>query len=140
MTTLGFGQGPTATDGVDEACGELELPPPPPAFEARFILPDGQTGSYRDYRNDDATLPTWRIQLAGAASNFPVAFTWDPAALPAGRAFFLRDVVTGGALVNVDLRSGGSYVLENAGLTALDLVEVEATLTVPVSLVAVWSR
>jgi hypothetical protein len=136
---LAFGQGPDATDGIDAACGEMELPPPPPGFEARFILPDGTTGSYRDFRADTAEQPSWRISMAGASSDYPVTFTWDPGSLPAGRAFFLRDVVTGGSLVNVDLRTGGSYVHTNAGLSTLEIVEGTGEVTAVVEVAPHWN-
>ena len=57
--SLNFGLDLTATDGIDPALGESDLPPfpPPGAFEARFWLPPFTAGaltSYRDYRNAPA--------------------------------------------------------------------------------------
>ena len=54
-----FGLDLTATDGIDPALGESDLPPfpPPGAFEARFWLPPFTAGaltSYQDYRNAPA--------------------------------------------------------------------------------------
>jgi hypothetical protein len=46
-----FGLDLTATDGIDEALGEAELPGPPPAgYYAAWLFPDFVTQSYYDYR------------------------------------------------------------------------------------------
>jgi hypothetical protein len=60
--TLSFGQGATATNGLDASCGEFEQPPPPVGvFDARFELPGAQLlFSLKDYR-DDAEQESRRI-------------------------------------------------------------------------------
>jgi hypothetical protein len=64
---LNFGIDPAATDGIDAALGESELPPTPPAgvFDARFIGTDigknlGQ-GLARDYRQGTVTAKVTHV-------------------------------------------------------------------------------
>lgn len=135
-TNLSFGQGPALTAGLDEACGEFELPPAPPGFEARFLLPGGTIGSYRDYRSDAAEGLVWSISLSGSSEVYPVEFTWDPSSLPSGRGFFLRDAVTGGDLVLVDMTAQGSFTHTLSAMTVFEIVE---QLSASVSVVADWN-
>jgi subtilisin family serine protease len=137
-SALAFGQGPEATDGLDPACGEAALPPPPPGFEARFLLPDGSTGSYADYRADASATPPWSLALSASTSDYPVAFTWDPDAFPEGAAAYLRDAATGGGLVSVDMTATGSYVLSNPGVSAL-VIDTSPSLTVPIAVEGGWN-
>ena len=59
---LTIGQSADATGGLDAACGEAELPPPPPGFSAALVLPDGTTRSLADVR-PDAGGPVWTCLL-----------------------------------------------------------------------------
>ncbi len=71
---LTFGQYDGATDGLDEAIGELELPPLPPAgvFDTRFILPvSPPVASKTDYRAFGQTDIEWTLQLQPGGSGYP---------------------------------------------------------------------
>jgi photosystem II stability/assembly factor-like uncharacterized protein len=109
-----------ATDGLDIALGEAELPPLPPAgiFDARFIIPaTSSVPSLTDFRSDTTKSAIWHMQFQPGACGYPLTFTWDSSALPNG-VFTLRDEVVGTA-VNVDMKRVGSYTLANSALTAL---------------------
>lgn len=108
MTQLFFGQDLSATDSIDAHLLEEELPPLPPSgiFDARLLLPVGNFSSLRDYRNLDKRYLKWRMQFQGTP---PFHFDWDFLSLPAGN-FHLKDLI-GGSLVNIDMKSQGSYTL-----------------------------
>ncbi len=115
-----FGQHPLATDGIDSDLGETELPPVPPAgaFDIRFILPvTPAAASLIDYRNDQETEINWELKFQPGSSGYPITFNWNPADLPDG-SFKLVDPF-GGAIVNIDMKSTGEFVLTNAAVTTL---------------------
>ena len=70
LQILNFGLDPSATDGIDAALGESELPPLPPSgvFDARFLLPANYLiGSLSDYRLGYDTTKgdrTYRLNLS----------------------------------------------------------------------------
>ncbi len=134
-----FGTAPTATNGLDPALGEAELPPVPPSsiIDYRFILPvTPSVASKKDYRNDTNQAITWRMTFQPSSGGYPMTFNWNPVALPSG-SFFLKDEVTG-TIVNVNMKSQSSYILTNAGITSLK-VEYAQTLTVPVNVSNGWN-
>jgi len=149
-----FGQSAAATAGIDPACGEEEQPPPPPSdvFDLRFTgtdLPGIEVGEglIRDIRPTGQPTPeaaesapaTWRLEVQ--SSSFPVTFEWDNAALAdslPGVPVRLVDVVTGGGLVDVDMKSTGSYTLENSSVTALE-IRLDRALTREVPIGAGWN-
>jgi hypothetical protein len=114
---LAVGLDPTATNGIDPALGESDLPPFPPlgAFEIRFDLTPyaGEAlSSYKDYRNAPS-LPysgqkehTLWWQTSAAA--LPITITYD---LPTGAALTLKDQI-GGSFLNLGPFTGsGSAVI-----------------------------
>ena len=84
---LWFGLDLTATDGIDPALGESDLPPPPPAnaFDARFWLPpfSGALSSWRDYRYPDGNPPGFPFTgnkqhvIKFQSTDFPITIIWD---------------------------------------------------------------
>jgi hypothetical protein len=84
-----FGLDLTATDGLDPALGELELPGfPPSGYAAAWLFPDFVTLSYNDYRapGSPPAFPftgtaSWVIRLQNDVVNNPMTVSWD---LPAG--------------------------------------------------------
>ena len=118
--TLHFGVDPAATDGIDPALGEAELPPFPPtgAFEARFVDEDISTsglgnGSYRDYREGAAepegvVAHEVRYQVGDGST---ITLSWDLPPTVTGR---LQDVITG-SIVDVQMEGSGSYTVDNPG-------------------------
>lgn len=144
-----LGQSPAATGGIDPACGEAEQPPKPPAgaFDLRFTgmnLPGvaiGQ-GLVRDLRPIDQPTPaaesapaTWRLEVQ--SEDTPVTLSWNPDALTEAlpqTPVRLVDAVTGGDLLAVDMTGTGSYTVENASITALEVrLDRELTRQVPVA-------
>lgn len=86
---------PGASHGIDEALGEAEIPPPPPAgvFDLRFVDPDTARralgeGSWADLRDGDPTVVGSQQHVIvcrpGAGTSLSVA--WE---LPPGVAAFL---------------------------------------------------
>jgi hypothetical protein len=85
-SNINFGLDLTATDGIDEALGEAELPGlPPGGYFAAWLLPDYTTMSYNDYRapgNPPAFPFTGhkshiiRIQTDVPAGN-PMTISWN---------------------------------------------------------------
>ena len=132
--TLAFGVDPAATDGIDPALGEAELPPFPPtgAFEARFVDEDIPSsglgnGSYRDYREGSATpegivVHEIRYQVGDGSS---ITLAWDLPPTVTGR---LQDVITG-AIVDVPMEGEGSFTVNNPG--GLNKLKLTVTYTQP---------
>jgi hypothetical protein len=136
---LTFGQAPTATNGIDTQLGEQSLPPAPPAgvFDARFILPTTPPdASLKDYRNTTLQQVDWVMNFQPSAAGYPFTFTWTPANLPSG-SFFLKDAITG-TIVNVDMKTTGTYTLTNTGITSLKIVFTSAV-TKDINLAAGWN-
>lgn len=136
--TLSIGQGTTATNDIDAACGEVELPPLPPTgtFDARLELPVSPTkASLKDYRNDSEQAINWRTKFQAGASG-TMLFSWNPADFPAG-SFRLSDEITG-TLVNVDMRAQNSYTLTNTAITSLK-IEYSNSPCADVNVVSNWN-
>ncbi|MFB6271898.1 MAG: Ig-like domain-containing protein, partial [Salinibacter sp.] len=150
-----LGQSAAATAGIDAACGEEEQPPKPPSdvFDLRFTgtdLPgiDLGEGLARDIRPTDTPTPApeaesapaiWRLEVQ--SSSYPVTFEWDNAALADSLPNVpvrLVDAATGGDLVDVDMKSTGSYTLENSSVTALE-IRLDRALTREVPIASGWN-
>lgn len=118
---LWIGQGPSASDGLNDGCGEEQLPPTPPdgAFDARLVLPGGQEASHQDYRSSLNGQVEWLLEFQPGLSSFPFTFVWDPAALPEG-IWRLQDL-SGGTLVNLDMTIQAAYTLEDPEVDGLSI-------------------
>ncbi len=132
-----LGQGPNATNNLDVACGEAELPPFPPSgvFDARLELPNTTQASLKDYRNDSEQVITWRMRFQPATAG-AMTFSWNSGDFPSG-GFFLKDEITG-AIVNVDMKTQSSYALTNTGITSLK-IERTTDVTRNVAVDAGWN-
>jgi len=116
--TLRFGLAPAATDGIDAALGESELPPFPPAgvFEARFIgedisLPQLGQGAYKDYRAGSAAfigtaVHELRFQTGSGAA---ITISWD---FPRDVTGVLQDIILG-TIVKQEMKGKSSYTVTN---------------------------
>ncbi|MFC1556442.1 fibronectin type III domain-containing protein [candidate division KSB1 bacterium] len=100
--SLEYGIHPSATSGINEFLGELELPPLPPAgvFDVRFTGADLGLGVRRDIRRTTSETIEYVIDIQRAAGG-EITISWG--ALPAGE-FFLQDMF-GGIFFNVDMTS-----------------------------------
>ena len=125
---LNFGLDLTASDGIDVALGESDLPPfpPPGVFDARLVLPPFLTSnlsSWKDYRNAPA-LPFSGIvehrftgQFTTGATAFSIAYNLPPEA-----TMQVQDIITG-TLVN-------SGVLTGSGTFEIGLSLTNAKITI----------
>jgi subtilase family serine protease len=118
--TVHIGLSPSATDGIDNALGEIELPPTPPSgvFDVRLVGDDisialGQ-GSMRDYRY--STLPPTSLTKihelkyqVGTGTSITIAWNF-----PSNTSGLLQDMVTG-SLISVSMSGSSSYTISNPG-------------------------
>ena len=124
---LRFGLDPSATDTLDKALGEQELPPFPPSdvLEARFIgddisLPKLGLGTYSDYRMGDADFEgakTHELKFQ-FGSGSKIIFKWN---LPKGITGLLQDFF-GGVVVNKRMSGCDSLEVTNRALTTLQMI------------------
>lgn len=133
--TLTIGQASDATDNIDAACNESELPPPPPSplFGISMQLPDGATYSRRDIRAD-ADSEEWTIALGG---NHPFYFNWDRESLPSG-VFFLSDNIDG-SYVNVTMGTSAATIVRNRAVTEVKLTRYPESQCEDISVSAGWN-
>lgn len=119
-----FGQVNNATEDIDEALGESELPPLPPTgtFDARFIL-ENNSSTNLDLRNSAESEITWTIQFQPNTSGYPITFSWDKDNLPFG-SFYLKDAITG-KIINVDMKLNDSLIVSNESINKLQIVYKE---------------
>lgn len=124
---LRFGLDPSATDTLDKALGEQELPPFPPTevLEARFIgddifLPKLGLGTYSDYRMGEADfegVKTHEVKFQ-FGSGSKIIFKWN---LPKGITGILQDYF-GGVVANKRMSGCDSLEVTNRALTTLQMV------------------
>lgn len=119
---LDFGMAPTATNNIDIALGESPLGAVPPAstFDARFELPTtSSVYSLKDYRDNTLGEVIWKLNFQPGGGGYPITFSWTAWVLPVGE-FRLRNNAAG-TIVNVDMKSDSIYVLNNTGVTSLEI-------------------
>ena len=136
---LYFGLDLTATDGIDVAIGEAELPGWTFGFDARLLLPPLYTialNSYNDYRNAPSFPFTGQKEhrlayQVGDGGGTVINIEWN---LPSGVTGLLQDIITG-TLINVPMSGTGIYTVTNPGaftqlkmfIDYIDIVPVELT-------------
>ena len=128
--SLRFGILDGATDGVDASDGESPLGPRPPAgtFDTRWKLPDDQ-GTRTDIRDTlSAGHPDHLFvgQLQAGPSGFPFTISWKPESLRVG-TYILRDSLTNGSIVSVDMRRDSSVTIANPDVSAFEILECTST-------------
>ena len=117
---LTAGLDPSATDGVDESLGELELPPPPQGFYSRFRLPSSLIQTWKDIRQGDETPSsignkTHTVNYQLGAGSAGLTINWN---LPVGIELNIQDPF-GGILINQDFSSGpNNYTITFLALTS----------------------
>lgn len=125
---LRAGLDPAATNGIDAALGERELPPLPPSgtFEARFVSTGvpaelGQ-GSYRDYRAGSSTFEgevAHRVMWQrGSGASIAIDY-----GLPDGVTARVEDLF-GGVVLRETISGSGRLVVANGALTEVLLTIV----------------
>ncbi|MFN0157179.1 MAG: S8 family serine peptidase [Bacteroidota bacterium] len=138
--TLTFGTSVGATDGVDPAYGEVELPPIPPtgAFDTRWDIAT-TTGIRRDIRGllggpGSEIVYSGRMQPGGGG--YPFVLLWNSGSFPSG-GFSLRDQF-GGSFFSVDMKDQDSLVITNPAFTTFEIVYSNVT-TVQSAMVNGWN-
>jgi hypothetical protein len=140
---VAFGVNPAATDGLDESLGDSELPPLPPAgvLDVRFL--NAGNGTALDLRSGISTQLgpyTLTLRARRAVPGAPILFTWNRnllATMVQG-GVTLRDALTGGTIVSVDMVAATSaYVTANVEdfqivFTSADGIDFTAELLPPV--------
>lgn len=116
---LKYGIDPNATDSIDSALGEAELPPLPPigAFDGRFVgtdigIPELGQGVLNDFRQGGATFSGTKvheIQYQMGSSGDSLRVFWY---LPPNVTGLLQDFV-GGGIVNVSMSGEGKFTVPN---------------------------
>ena len=127
-----FGLANSGTNGIDICLGEYIIPPPPPSglFDARLVLPSN-VSSKTDIRNIALSNIIWHVSFQPSEAGYPMNFTWDTAAFPESGSVFLKDQATQ-TIVNIDMRSQSSYVLNNPNISSLMIEYINETVTIPV--------
>lgn len=137
---LFYGIDPSATDGLDPALGEAELPPPPPTgvFDGRFVgtdigIPQLGQGTLRDYRQGGSTFAGNKIHEIQyqVGSGDSLRLFWY---LPPNVTGLLQDFF-GGALVNVPMNGAGKFTVPNPGI--LNKLKITLTYTAAPAMVQV---
>ena len=130
---LQFGVDAQATAGIDASLGEIEQPPlPPPGFfDVRFAgagLGNGTLVDMRPFSPADQCLLEVAFQRAAGE---PLILSWDVAAIAARTTAAKLQDPFGGVLVDVDMRTTGQVVIDNAALAALILSFTAAAIDAP---------
>jgi photosystem II stability/assembly factor-like uncharacterized protein len=115
-----------ATDGIDDAFGEFELGPTPPAgtFDARWVIPPTR-GTSVDIRNlfePSGPQRVYSFTIQPGPGGYPFTITWNRSRLASG-TFFLQDQATQGGLYSVSMKLQGSLVVSNSSVKTLQIVQ-----------------
>ncbi len=110
----------SASDELDLALGEAELPPVPPSgvFDARFLLPDG-TATLTDFRQALMQETVWTLHIQADTGGWPIVIRWSQP-LPPG-SFLLEDGLGGVVFASCDLATCDSLLLQEYGLDQIQL-------------------
>lgn len=120
-----FGVAPGATDGVDPALGEDELPPVPPmeALDLRWALSGAAIGLADDYRAPaaDTTGCTWTLTVQAGPEDLPVTLVWSADEFAAPGQYRLLDLASQGQAVDLDPRQQSTLEIVTPGVTQFTL-------------------
>lgn len=126
---LTFGEMVGATDGIDSALLESELPPKPApgTFDIRWqIFPTN--GSLLDVRETlSITNPenTFTAEMQPGSSGDPITITWKPETFLEG-AWHLRDGASSGALFDINMWTQNSFILSDTTVSSIQIVHTDA--------------
>ena len=124
--SLRFGILGGATDSIDAPYGETPLGPKPPfgTFDTRWKLPDDEETRV-DLRDTLGPLQPGRLftgELQAGSSGYPFTIGWKPESLRVG-TYILRDSLTHGSIVSVDMRRDSFVTIANAAVSAFEILE-----------------
>lgn len=132
LDTLVFGVHPLATQCIDPALGEAELPPMPPfgVFDARFVdvhpppLNNCLVNGVRiDLRPSvgSARVDTYLVRFQPSSLGYPIGFSWPPLAGLYAGPVRLVDAING-SLVHIDMKQQLGYVLTTTNVNRLYII------------------
>ena len=117
-----FGQYSNATDSIDGSLGEYELPPPPitGVFDSRFNLPTNpEVSSLIDFRDTSKSEITWTISFQPGSAGYPMKFSWDSSAVPAGALYIRYSTI--GNFINVNMKNQSNFTLTDPTVTSIQI-------------------
>ena len=124
--TLILGTRGGATDGRDMAFEEDSLPPAPPQgeFDARWLLSDGieSTNDFRDTLSETHRTNRYLLAFQPNLDGYPVTFSWKPDSMRV-QVYILRDTLTHGKIINIDMRHDSMVTVTNTAVAALEIVQ-----------------
>ena len=119
---LTFGFSPNATDGYDSDVDQYAPPaPPPPAFDAALAWSGERF--YSQIVNgsiDDLVEHEWDVQLQFPSSN-QITLSWDNSGWSDLMESSVLQDAFGGMMINVDMLTAASVVLDNPAFNTLKL-------------------
>ncbi|MBI4546890.1 MAG: hypothetical protein HY707_02845 [Ignavibacteriae bacterium] len=122
--SLEYGAQSGATDGIDTAYGEATLPPKPPegSFDVRWRIvgTEGTKIDIRDTLSESDAENLFIAETQPGLAGYPFILSWDPDSLHAGM-YILRDTLTHGSLVSVDMRKENSLTIVDSSITAFEI-------------------
>ncbi|MDP2207991.1 MAG: M14 family zinc carboxypeptidase [Bacteroidota bacterium] len=139
--SLFFGEAYGATDGVDTLYGEEELEPLPPLdyFDVRWNI-SGTNGTLLDMRDTlGASNPIniFECIFQVGTGGYPITISWNSDSLPKG-AFILKDALTAGNLVHINMKNTDSVIVSDTSINAL-LIEHQNLPSIKLSVNALWN-
>jgi hypothetical protein len=139
--SLHFGEIPHATPAIDTTFGEEELEPLPPQdyFDVRWNIP-GTNGTLLDMRDTlGASNPIniFKCIFQVGTDGYPVTISWNSGSLPKG-VLFLKDALTDGNLVHLNMKHADSVVISDTSVRAL-LIEHQNLPSMMLSVNAMWN-
>lgn len=126
--SLLFASAATATDSIDTLFGEVALGPKPGpgTYDLRWFLENGEETriDYRDTVGSANEDNLYICTFQPGPSGYPCTLRWNPAALTSG-SYLMRDTLTHGLIVLVDMRRESTYVVSDPSITALEILQCE---------------
>ncbi len=131
--TLKFGSVSGATDGIDILYGESELPSltSNDIFDVRWNI-QGTNGTKLDLKDTlsmSRPLNYYTNIFQPGILGYPIKFYWNKSILPGG-IFAIKDVQTGGNLINVNMRTIDSLIVTNPAVKGLFIAHQSAEVSV----------
>ncbi len=124
--SLVFGTKVGATDGLDVSLGESALPPKPGqgGIDIRWKLAD-DTDSKTDFRDtlgETHRTNRYVLEFQPGAGGYPVTFSWKPDSMRV-QLYILRDTLTHGAKVNIDMRHDSVVSIADTSIASLEIIQ-----------------
>jgi hypothetical protein len=124
LDSLELGVAAGATDGMDPAFGEYELPPLPPTgiFDIRWAIP-GMQGMVRDVRDTlggTHLQSVFTMKMQAGEAGYPLTIHWKIPELPAG-VLTMRDGPAASRF-SVNMKQQDSLVISDDGIVQCQIV------------------